>query len=146
MVLWRISRYQDLNGTGGLKASGRWHYAGQPVVYLSENPASTLLEICVHTSANDVPPSSTLLRIEGPDIVVPSITEADLSNEWRVQMTETQEIGTKWLQEGKAALLQVPNAIIPATRNYLFNPAHLDARSFVIRQALNYPFDVQLKL
>ncbi len=145
MVLWRISRYQDLNGTGGLKAGGRWHYPGQPVVYLSESAASALLEVCVHTSANDVPPSFTLLRIEGPDVDVPSVAESDLSNGWRVRIGETQEIGTTWLHQRDTALLQVPSAIVPATRNYLLNPAHPDASAYRIQEALNYPFDVRLK-
>jgi len=42
-------------------------------VYLTETPASTLLEVCVHTSANEVPREFTLLKIEGPDAAVPSI-------------------------------------------------------------------------
>ncbi len=73
MVIWRISRHRDLSGLGGLRASGRWHHRGQPVVYLSENPASALLEICVHTAANDIPPEYTLLRIEGPDLAIDTI-------------------------------------------------------------------------
>jgi hypothetical protein len=40
MVLWRISRHRDLRGIGGLKAAGRWHYAGDPIVYLAETPAA----------------------------------------------------------------------------------------------------------
>ncbi|WP_155836914.1 RES family NAD+ phosphorylase, partial [Paraburkholderia mimosarum] len=43
MEFWRISNYADLRGIGGLRASGRWHYRGQPVVYLAENPALALL-------------------------------------------------------------------------------------------------------
>ncbi len=42
MWLWRISNYADLKGIGGLRASGWWHYAGQPVVYFAEHPALTL--------------------------------------------------------------------------------------------------------
>ena len=71
MVLWRISRHRDLSGIGGLKAAGRWHHPGHAIVYMTETPASSLLEVCVHTSANDVPPAFTLLKIEGPDIEVP---------------------------------------------------------------------------
>jgi RES domain-containing protein len=66
MVLWRISRHRELTGAGGLKVHGRWHYAGQPVVYRAGSPSAALLEVCVHTSANDVPPEFTLLRFEGP--------------------------------------------------------------------------------
>ncbi len=145
MVLWRISRHQDLSGTGGLRASGRWHYAGQPVVYLSESPASALLEVCVHTAASDVPPSFTLLRIVGPDLEFPSVAESDLPEHWRVRLEATQEMGTKWLRQNKAVLLKIPSAIVPETVNYLFNPAHRNAKSFRISEALTYPFDVRIK-
>ena len=146
MVLWRISRHQDLSGTGGLRASGRWHYAGHPVVYLTESPASALLEVCVHTSANDVPPSFMLLRIEGPDLHIPSVAESDLPEQWRVQIDATQELGTNWLRQNSAVLLQIPSAIVPETVNYLFNPAHNDANAFRITEALIYPFDARIKL
>jgi RES domain-containing protein len=70
MILWRISRHRDLSGAGGMRAAGRWHEAGRPVVYLAESPAAALLEVCVHTSANDVPPGvsggiSTICRRNG---------------------------------------------------------------------------------
>jgi RES domain-containing protein len=67
MILWRISRHRDLSGAGGLKVAGRWHYAGHPVAYLAGSPPAPLLEVCVQTCANDVPPDFTLLKIEGPD-------------------------------------------------------------------------------
>ena len=146
MVLWRISRHQNLSGTGGLRASGHWHYAGHPVVYLSGNPASALLEVCVHTSANDVPPSFTLVRIEGPDLDVPSVAESDLPEQWRVQIDVTQELGTSWLRQNSAVLLEIPSAIVPETVNYLFNPAHQDAKAFRITEVLIYPFDSRIKL
>ena len=145
MVLWRISRHKDLNGIGGLRASGRWHYPGQPVVYLTESPASALLEVCVHTAANDVPPTFTLLRVEGPDLNIEGILETDLPKRWQSQPEVTQEIGTKWLRTTSELLLRVPSAIVPNTANYLFNPAHLDASSFQIIEAMSYPFDVRIK-
>ena len=68
MVLWRISRHLDLSGRGGLTFAGRWHHAGAPVIYLAETPSGALVEVCAHTSANDIPPSFTLLKIAGPDL------------------------------------------------------------------------------
>lgn len=68
MVLWRISRHLDLSGRGGLTFAGRWHHAGAPVVYLAETPSGALVEVCAHTSANDIPPSFTLLKVAGPDL------------------------------------------------------------------------------
>jgi RES domain-containing protein len=145
MMLWRISRHRDLSGTGGLRASGRWHYAGRPVVYLAESPASALLEVCVHTSANDVPQDFTLLRVEGPNAHIPVIRIADLPADWTSRLEVTRDLGTAWLEKGTAALLKVPSAIVPETANFVFNPLHADAARFQITAAFSYPFDPRLK-
>src|SRR5208283_3684853 len=122
MTLWRISRHRDLSGAGGLKVPGRWHHAGQPVVYLAQSPAAALLAVCVHTSANDVPPEFTLLRIEGPDSQVSVIQPQDLPDDWRAHLETTRDLGTAWLRKNETVLLQVPSAIVPVTANSLFNP------------------------
>jgi RES domain-containing protein len=145
MFLWRISRHRDLSGAGGLKAPGRWHYAGQPVVYLAATPAAALLEVCVHTSANDVPPAFTLLRIEGPDVKIAVIKSNDLPQDWRTDQEATRDLGTAWLRKNGSVLLQVPSAIVPETNNFLFNPSHPDATRFNITEKFLYPFDVRLK-
>jgi RES domain-containing protein len=145
MVLWRISRHRDLSGMGGLKAAGRWHYAGQPVVYLTENPASALLEVCVHTAANDVPPEFTLLRVEGPEIAVSVIADSVLPKGWQSRFEITRSLGTDWLRKKEGVLLQLPSAIVPQTTNFLFNPLHPGAGRFQIVQALTYPFDSRIQ-
>lgn len=145
MVLWRISRHRGLSGKGGLRAAGRWHYAGRPIVYLAESPAAVLLEVCVHTSANDVPPEYTLLKIEGPDIDVPSIKFDDLPEDWRARLEVTRDLGTDWLEKNESALLRVPSAIVPETTNCLLNPAHRQAAEFRLVEAMGYPFDPRLK-
>jgi RES domain-containing protein len=145
MMLWRISRHRDLSGIGGLRAAGRWHYAGQPVVYLSENPASALLEVCVHTAANDVPPDFTLLRIEGPELKIPAVTESALPDDWQRRLEVTRELGTDWLRKKQAVLLKLPSAIVPQTTNFLFNPLHPDASRFRITAAFPHPFDERIK-
>ncbi len=146
MILWRISRHRDLTGAGGLKVPGRWHYAGWPVVYLAETPASALLEVCVHTSANDVPPEFTLLKIEGPGSKIPIIASNNLPLDWRENFAVTRDAGTAWLRKNKEVLLQVPSAIVPETANFLFNPTHSDAVKFRIQATFSYPFDTRLKL
>jgi RES domain-containing protein len=145
MVLWRISRHRDLSGIGGLKAGGRWHYPGQPVVYLSENPASALLEVCVHTAANDVPPDFTLLRVEGPEIATASVMADDLPEDWQAHPDATQEFGTAWLRRNETVLLKIPSAIVPRTWNFLFNPLHPDASAFRLVEVMTYPFDNRIK-
>ena len=145
MILWRISRHRDLTGTGGLKAAGRWHYAGHVIVYMSETPAAALLEVCVHTSANDVPPEFTLLKIEGPDLEVASVKSDDLPQDWPTRLEVTRDVGTAWLENKDSVLLQVPSVIVPETVNFLFNPSHEHAAKFRITDVFSYPFDIRLK-
>lgn len=145
MILWRISRHKNLSGIGGLRAGGRWHYPGQPIVYLAESPSAALLEVCVHTAANDVPPEFTLLRIEGPRVKTSSIATAQLPKDWQAQLETTRDLGTKWLRAKKTVLLRVPSGIVPQTANFLFNPFHPDATLFQIAEVLIYPFDTRIK-
>jgi len=145
MILWRISRHRDLSGAGGLRVAGRWHHAGQPIVYLAATPAAALLEVCVHTSANDVPPEFTLLRIQGPDVTVPVVNPEDLPRDWGTGLEATRAMGSAWLRKNESVLLQVPSAIVPETANFLFNPRHPDAARFHMADTFLYPFDVRLK-
>ncbi|MGC1295409.1 MAG: RES family NAD+ phosphorylase [Alloacidobacterium sp.] len=134
MALWRISRHRDLSGMGGLKAAGRWHHAGHLIVYLTETPASALPEVYVHTSANDVPPEFTLLKIEGPDLEVPSIKADELPEDWLTQLDVTRDLGTAWLEKNESVLLQVSRVIVPETLNFLFNPSHKQDAKFRIAE------------
>jgi RES domain-containing protein len=145
MILWRISRHRDLSGTGGLRSPGRWHHAGQPVVYLAESPAVALLEVCVHTSANEVPPDFTVLKIEAPEVQIEVIRADELPAGWQSQLEFTRDLGTAWLQKRETPLLRVPSAIVPETATFLLNPTHPDAKRFKITEAFSYPFDVRLK-
>jgi RES domain-containing protein len=146
VVLWRISRHLDLSGTGGLRLPGRWHHIGHPVVYLADTPAAALLEVCVHTSANDIPPSYTLLKVSVPDdLEVPRIHDAQLPQHRQHRLDITRDLGTQWLKSNASALLAVPSAIVPETSNFLLNPLHPQAARFAIVGSQSYPFDSRLK-
>ena len=146
MVLWRISRHRDLDGLGGLRAPGRWHERGLPVVYLAETAAGALLEVCVHTAANDVPPNYTLLEVTVPTTTtVEAINLDSLPKDWAENLEATRALGSDWLRSTRSALLRVPSVLAPATFNVLLNPAHLDAKQIAITSVLDYPFDPRLK-
>jgi RES domain-containing protein len=145
MVLWRISRHVDLSGRGGLTIAGRWHHAGAPVVYLAETPSGALIEVCAHTSANDIPPSFTLLKVVGPDLPFDEIELASLDQGWASRVEIMRDLGSEWLKRGSSALLRVPSALVPESANYLLNPLHKDAGLFRIEKSYQYPFDVRLK-
>ena len=146
MVLWRISRHRDLDGLGGLRAPGRWHERGVPVVYLAESAAGALLEVCVHTAANDVPPNYTLLEVTvATSFTVEEISVDSLPQDWTENLEATRAMGSEWLRSMRSALLRVPSVLAPATFNVLLNSAHLDAKKIVISNVLEYPFDPRLK-
>jgi RES domain-containing protein len=102
--------------------------------------------VCVHTSADDVPPEFTLLKIEGPDRKIFAIKPEDLPPDWRTRLESTRDLGTAWLRKKEGVLLQVPSAIVPDTANFVFNPMHIDAAKFRVMDVLAYPFDVRLKM
>jgi len=125
--------------------AGRWHHAGTPAVYLAESPAGALIETCVHTSANDIPPSFTLLKVAVPDLPLDKIELAALGRAWSERVEITRELGSQWLKRGGAALLRVPSALVPETANYLLNPLHTGAGLFQIEKSFLFPFDARLK-
>lgn len=144
MILWRISAYADLSGIGGLRANGRWHHAGRPVVYAAASPAGAMLEILVHLEIDpeDFPSTLQLIRIELPEEV--AIAEPpDLADDWVGQIELTRTLGDRFLQEQGALILPVPSAIIPCTTNYLFNPNHADAATARISTE-KFPLDTRL--
>ena len=128
MILWRISAFPDLSGRGGLLAGGRWHNAGKPVVYLTESPAAAMLEVMVHLEVDteDIPDKLRLIRIRFSDQVsIQAISEP--SAHWEEDIEYTRSVGDAWLASGNTLLLDVPSAIMPHTRNYLFNLLHHEA-------------------
>jgi RES domain-containing protein len=123
LICWRISNYVDLSGIGGLRASGRWHNAGKPIIYTADTPSSALLEVLVHLeiySVDNLPDAYTLARIEVPDDLLGDLVEeSSLQASWREELNVTRDIGDKWLNKEETAVLAVPSAIVPYTTHYL---------------------------
>lgn len=144
MTLWRISQHADLAGVGGLYASGRWHTRGQLVVYLADHPASCLLEMLVQGARLDaLPEAYQWLRVDAPD---PRVAEIDdLPHQWRDDLAATRVRGDAWLRSRATILLRVPSVIVPASSNYLLNPAHPDARQCQITSSVRLPLDPRLQ-
>ncbi|HKV92371.1 MAG TPA: RES family NAD+ phosphorylase [Candidatus Angelobacter sp.] len=148
MILWRISNSSDLSGNGGLKTSARWHTRGHRIVYLSSSPSSALLEILVHLEIEDdhLPRLYKLLEIQVPDGVTIEKLEdwATLPKNWKRKQSMTQALGDQWLKRNSSALLGVPSALVPHTRNFLLNPQHKDAARITIVSISRHPLDRRL--
>jgi RES domain-containing protein len=147
VILWRISDYSTLDGAGGLSFSGRWHNAGQRIVYCAPNPATALLEVLLHTEIDmgDVPVNFRYLEIDAPEAL--AVEDADtraLARSWRTDPLSTRRAGDQWLQSNRTALLRVPSVIVPATWNVLINPRHPESREIRVIRTHSHGRDVRL--
>jgi RES domain-containing protein len=145
MEFWRISNYLDLSGIGGVKASGRWHTRGRPVVYLADHPASAFLEMLVRLDDDLIPATYTLLRVVvSEDLPMTAVALRDLPPDWRDKPATTRQVGDRWLDQSSTATLRVPSAIVPVGQNLLLNPAHPAAGTVRVVEVIKAPFDPRL--
>jgi RES domain-containing protein len=145
VTLWRVSNHASLDGTRGLRASGRWHNRGKRIVYCAPNPATALLEILVHAEIDiqDIPVTIRYLEIEAPDsIAVESLDVSGAGPGW--QQEKSRRLGDEWLSSKRSALLRVPSVIVPATWNVLINPAHFESGHIRIVRTHRHVFDRRL--
>ena len=103
-VVWRNSNYTDLNGRGGLIASGRWHTRRQSILYCSDEARTAYREVLRHVQGMEylIPDGHKLLKIKIPsfmDVEVVDIGSLDPS--WRSAGISgwpiCQAIGDEWL-------------------------------------------------
>lgn len=128
MRLWRISQWPGLSGVGGLTCAGRWHTPGRPVVYASEHPALSMVEVMAHMRLplTAIPVTLKLIPID----VAAGATispQPPLPPGWQANEPTTQAIGDAWLASQAGLLLPVPSAILAHSTNYVINSDHSEA-------------------
>lgn len=148
MTLWRVSNHPTLDGAGGLRASGRWHSRGRPIVYSAPNPATALLEVRAHAEIDleDIPVTLRCIEIEVPDALEIVRIDKLLGTTWRTHVEEPRRLGDAWLRAAQSALVSVPSVIIPATWNVLINPLHPDSKQIRIASIHEHGIDPRLPL
>lgn len=107
------------------------------------------LENVVHRSGEGLTADFRVMIIEVPDSQsVETIPVDTLPTDWYdfQQYAVCQRIGGEWLQQSRAAVLQVPSASIPHESNYLFNPAHPDYSRITLLRTERFVFDPRIKL
>jgi RES domain-containing protein len=112
------------SGQGGLKASGRWHTKGRPVVYAAEHAALAVLEALVHATFAELA-DFRLVEADVPDALLADLDPKELRPGWDapVHPPHTRALGDAWLASGRSAGLRVPSSLVPG-RNVLLNPQH----------------------
>jgi RES domain-containing protein len=141
LLLWRISDFLTLDGTGGMIVSGRWHSAGKAVVYAAESSALALLEALVRMERAKLPSFYQLLRIEAPEYPAVESFPATIVP---TKIEESMAWGDDWLASGRTPLASVPAAVAPLSRNILINPAHPDAGAIRVAEHSRWPWDKRL--
>jgi RES domain-containing protein len=139
VILWRLCRrpFADLSGDGGRLVSGRWHSAGQPVVYTSQEPALAVLEVRANLDLafEDLPRDYVLLRIDAGATAAEHLDHLP---------PNPRAFGDEWLAARHSALLRVPSVVVPQARNVLINPLHAEAAQIGITDVTAFGFDPRL--
>ena len=129
MQVWRLCRkkHAAFDGEGARAAGGRWNRRGTAVVYTSATLSLAVLEYFVNLPAAAAPPDLVAVSAElTADIPMSSLNLGDLPRGWRKYPAPDAlaDLGKRWAEEGKTAILAVPSAVVPQEMNYLLNPAH----------------------
>ncbi|GAA4410407.1 RES family NAD+ phosphorylase [Nibrella viscosa] len=136
-----------LSTEGARHNSGRWHPAGQGILYTSTSPELALLEQLVHlpTLPYEDLPRLVLLTLTVPDNRR-VLTEADLPATWRDEAAfgDNHQLMTPWLMFPDVLAVGVPSAVVTESLNYLLHPAHalfeqikiIESKPFVIDRRL----------
>jgi len=134
MRVYRVYRKQRreaaFTGEGARLTGARWNLPGTLIVYTSSTISLCLLEFFVHF--NPAAADITRLNLEYRWADIPDtsphleVQVRDLPSNWKdiPWPQSTQEIGTKWMAQGRHLVVSVPSVVVPMERNFLINPAH----------------------
>jgi RES domain-containing protein len=151
IVAWRLVKWKRrrsaFDGEGARIVGGRWNLPGSTVVYASGSLALAALETFVHLGHAAVDLSFAAIRIEIPaNVLIEQVAHKDLPPRWRSEppLQNTMQLGTKWVQESRSAVLRVPSVIIPQEHNLVLNPAHKEFGRLTIAPPESFTFDSRL--
>jgi RES domain-containing protein len=132
-------------GEGSRVAGGRWNRPGEAVVYASASLALAAIETFVQLGEDALPIEFLHFRIEIPESVAVQRCRRPPPR-WRAEPPEESSMryGSRWLEQGRTAVLEVPSAIVPSEMNYLLNPARADFRRIKVGRPLPFLFDPRM--
>ena len=147
---WRIVRASRartaFTGEGPWQFGGRWNSPGVRVVYVSEHQSTAALEVFANRVPFILDEKYKAFRLEWPDNLTEIFPAAKLPANWKMlpPPPEAMEIGDRWVQEQRSAVLALPSAISHADTNFLLNPEHPDFKRIRIAPPVDYDFDPRL--
>jgi len=147
---WRIVRASRANtaftGEGPWRYGGRWNSPGVHVVYVREHESTAAFEVFANRVPFILEEKYKAYHLEWPDGLTEIFPIKKLPASWRVTPppAETMEIGDRWVQERRSAVLALPSAISPDDTNFLLNPEHPDFKRIRIHPPIDFAFDPRL--
>lgn len=117
------------SGEGAKRVQGRWHEAGDAVIYSAEHYSTAMLEKLVHWNGS-LPANQHFIEIMIPAGTTYEVLNPDTLPGWHEPSGETaRRFGHCWLEQARSAILLVPSVIARMERNILVNPEHPDAKA-----------------
>jgi RES domain-containing protein len=147
---WRIVNARNaataFSGDGSRRSGGRWNSRGYRAVYLADSLALANLEVMVHGVSYETLQNYVCILTSIPKKITQEVDLKSLPRNWRNDLppAELREIGDRWLNGKKSAVLKVPSAVIPVEFNYVLNPRHKDFGKIEIAEPLSLTFDKRL--
>ena len=137
---------EAFSGDGARLHGGRWNYPGIPMVYATQTRALAAMESLAHFQGAERRISFVTFEIEIPDRRVAWLHAADLPKGWRGReiLPATQDLGSRWQQEGRSVALAVPSVLIPDEYCVLLNPEHPDTDEVLVSYPVAFEFDERL--
>jgi RES domain-containing protein len=150
MIVYRLAKLKftkKLTGDGAKKTGGRWNSKGVSMIYTCQSRALCTAEIAVHMPLGVVPFDYMLVSIEIADkYAVLELKANDLDSDWNSfpYSHSTQQLGDKFISDGKFLILRAPSAVVQGDYNYLLNPNHKNFSKIKIISSESFNFDKRL--
>ena len=136
---WSVWRIGDPNGEfpiwddgGARRTAGRWHEAGDGVIYASRSYSTAMLEKLVHYSGV-VPANQHFL-----EATIPVGTSYEVFSEahhpgWSDRGGDVaRRFGHEWYASARSAMLIVPSVVARMERNVVINANHAQFASIAV--------------
>ena len=148
MLVYRITTANHASGLTSPGVAGRWNTTGTYVIYSSFSRSLACLENIVHRSSSQLMLPFRCMVIDLPDgLDIETATADRIGLNWfsGESLRICQEIGNKWIIQGRTCILKVPSAVVPKEFNFVLNTAHPDFRKITIQGIEDFEFDKRLR-
>lgn len=118
-------QYPVFSAEGARRVDGRWHQAGDLVIYAAAYQSTALLEKLVYLGA--MPPNQHMVEIDLPSgLSYEVVTETTVPGWYEKNCSKSREFGHRWFFEQRSCLLFVPSVVARKDQNLLINTLHPD--------------------